>query len=191
MVALPLPILLCSYSDGFTIGPKKIWIRIEILVILKLKPFGVLASIEIVVSVRRLFTETMMSINAKTANGLSPLCLKLKETNSWDYSNATSKKVLPHCGLWPLSFLASVFYFIWRIFLLAQLASLGKTLIINSCVIVPQPYLSVFAAHYNLYIHVTTHKVLCSWICNLNIVVYYHEWIYISRFKLTTIFVIF
>ena len=103
MVALPFPILLCSYSDGFTIGPKKIWIRIEILLILKLKPFGVLASIEIVVSVRRLFTETMMSINAKTANGLSPLCLKLKETNSWDYSNATSKK-----GFAPLWIVASI-----------------------------------------------------------------------------------
>ena len=112
------------------------------------KPFGVLASTEIFVSARRLFTETMMSINAKMANWRK-LTRKIIQIRP-------QKKVLPHCGLWPLSFLASVFYFIWRIFLLAQLASLGKTLIINSCVIVPQPYLSVSTAHYNLYIHGTT-----------------------------------
>ena len=36
----------------------------------KLKPFGVLLSSDIVVSVGRLFTEAMMLIDNKTANGL-------------------------------------------------------------------------------------------------------------------------
>ena len=37
---------------------------------IKLKPFGVLLSIAVVISLRRLFTETRMSIDNKKPNGL-------------------------------------------------------------------------------------------------------------------------
>ena len=43
----------------------------RVLSLLKLKLFGVLSSIDIVVSVRRLFTETMMSIDYEKRNSLS------------------------------------------------------------------------------------------------------------------------
>ena len=47
---------------------------------LKFKPFGILASIDIITSVGRLFTETTMSIDTKTLNGLSiRIILSLKD----------------------------------------------------------------------------------------------------------------
>ena len=39
------------------------------IITLKLKPFGVLASINVVISTMMIFTEVMMSIDTKTSNG--------------------------------------------------------------------------------------------------------------------------
>ena len=43
--------------------------------IINLKPFGIMESIDILFSFRRLFNETMMPINGKMPNSLSFRCL--------------------------------------------------------------------------------------------------------------------
>ena len=56
-----------KFNTMATIQIRKIWLYGN----LKPKLFGVLLLVEIVVSERRLFTETIMSIDNKTPNGLS------------------------------------------------------------------------------------------------------------------------
>ena len=86
-------------------GPNFLWSHIWILhrnsifngIYLKLKRCGVLLSIDNIVSLKSLLTETTMSIDNKTPNSLS-LCLAyqiLKAQNMFCWY-VTSKKVWPH-----------------------------------------------------------------------------------------------
>ena len=63
----------------------------SLLAFLKPKPFGILAASNVVFSVRRLFTETMTSLAARTLN-----IFDFREPEF--YMIEPSIKIKPHCG---------------------------------------------------------------------------------------------